>query len=175
MDTLIEESYKNAYEVTKDLKEGVIFAVETLANEALYYMHHVANKPFGKYIQETDSYDETDDDFEAEVKDDCLTIVYRLLFLFYAESREELEILPTGDEVYKQGYSLESLRDLEMMRLNSQSSRDGYFFDDSIHHLFSLLAKGHHVDLSPSNIKASGYVPLILLYLTIRIYIIWEM
>ena len=105
-------------------------------------MHHVANKPFGKYIQETDSYDETDDDFEAEVKDACLTIVYRLLFLFYAESREELEILPTGDEVYKQGYSLESLRDLEMMRLNSQSSRDGYFFDDSIHHLFSLLAKG---------------------------------
>lgn len=160
MDTLIEESYKNAYEVTKDLKEGVIFAVETLANEALYYMHHVANKPFGKYIQETDSYDETDDDFEAEVKDDCLTIVYRLLFLFYAESREELEILPTGDEVYKQGYSLESLRDLEMMRLNSQSSRDGYFFDDSIHHLFSLLAKGHHVDLSPSNNKSFRVRPI---------------
>lgn len=160
MDTLIEESYKNAYEVTKDLKEGVIFAVETLANEALYYMHHVANKPFGKYIQETDSYDETDDDFETEVKDDCLTIVYRLLFLFYAESREELEILPTVDEVYKQGYSLESLRDLEMMRLNSQSSRDGYFFDDSIHHLFSLLAKGHHVDLSPSNNKSFRVRPI---------------
>lgn len=51
MDTLIEESYKNAYEVTKDLKEGVIFAVETLANEALYYMHHVANKPFGNIFR----------------------------------------------------------------------------------------------------------------------------
>lgn len=37
MDSLIEESYKNTYEVTKDLKEGVILAVETLANEALYY------------------------------------------------------------------------------------------------------------------------------------------
>lgn len=34
-------------------------------------------------------YDETDDDFEAEVKDDCLTIVYRLLFIFYAESQFE--------------------------------------------------------------------------------------
>jgi len=144
MDTLIEESYKNAYEVTKDLKEGVIFAVETLANEALYYMRSVVNKPFGKYNKETDTYDETDDDFEAEVKDDCLTIIYRLLFLFYAESREELEILPIGDEVYKLGYSLESLRDLEMMRLNSQASRDGYFFDDSIRHLFDLLGKGHH-------------------------------
>ena len=148
MDTIIEESYKNAYEVTKDLKEGVIFAVETLANEALYYMKEVAGRPFGKYDKETDTYDETDDDFEAEVKDDCLTIIYRLLFLFYAESREELEILPVGDEVYKRGYSLESLRDLEMVRLNSQESRDGYFFDDSIRHLFSLLSDGHNAAMS---------------------------
>lgn len=148
MDTIIEESYKNAYEVTKDLKEGVILAVETLANEALYYMKNVVNRPFGKYNKETDTYDETDDDFEAEVKDDCLTIIYRLLFLFYAESREELEILPVGDEVYKRGYSLESLRDLEMVRLNSQESRNGYFFDDSIRHLFNLLSDGHNATLS---------------------------
>jgi len=155
MDTLIEESYKNAYEVTKDLKEGVIFAVETLANEALYYMRNVVNKPFGKYNKETGTYDETDDSFEGEVKDDCLTIIYRLLFLFYAESREELEILPVGDEVYKLGYSLESLRDLEMMRLNSQASRDGYFFDDSIRHLFGLLASGHHA--AESNIANKSF------------------
>lgn len=163
MDTLIEESYKNAYEVTKDLKEGVIFAVETLANEALYYMKHIANKPFGKKVVAEDgtiTYDETDDDFEAEVKDDCLTIVYRLLFLFYAESREELEILPVGDEVYKLGYSLESLRDLEMMRLNSQSSRDGYFFDESIHHLFDLLSDGHNATVSMNNNKSFRVRPI---------------
>ena len=163
MDTLIEESYKNAYEVTKDLKEGVIFAVETLANEALYYMKHIVNKPFGKKVVAEDgtiTYDETDDDFEAEVKDDCLTIVYRLLFLFYAESREELEILPVGDEVYKLGYSLESLRDLEMMRLNSQSSRDGYFFDESIHHLFDLLSDGHNATISMNNNKSFRVRPI---------------
>lgn len=146
MDSLIEESYKNAYEVTKDLKEGVIFAVETLANEALYYWKQHNNIPVSDY---------TDDTFEAEVKDDCLTIIYRLLFLFYAESREELEILPVGDEVYKLGYSLESLRDLEMMRLNSQASRDGYFFDDSIRHLFGLLANGHHA--AESNIANKSF------------------
>ena len=146
MDSLIEESYKNAYEVTKDLKEGVIFAVETLANEALYYWKQHNNIPVSDY---------TDDTFEAEVKDDCLTIIYRLLFLFYAESREELEILPIGDEVYKLGYSLESLRDLEMMRLNSQASRDGYFFDDSIRHLFGLLANGHHA--AESNIANKSF------------------
>lgn len=145
MDSLIEESYKNAYEVTKDLKEGVILAVETLANEALYYMKKIANRPFGKKITNEDgsiSYDETDDSFEAEVKDDCLTIIYRLLFILFAESRPELKILPIDDEVYKRGYSLEALRDLEQVRLISEETRNGYFFDDSIRHLFSILFKG---------------------------------
>lgn len=151
MDSLIEESYKNAYEVTKDLKEGVILAVETLANEALYYMKHVANRPFGKKKTDADGneyYDETDDDFEAEVKDDCLTVVYRLLFILFAESRPELDILPTGDEVYKRGYSFEALRDLEQVRLISDDSRNGYFFDASIKHLFHILSDGFHTDMA---------------------------
>lgn len=151
MDTIIEESYKNAYEVTKDLKEGVILAVETLANEALYWWKQNNNIPVSDY---------TDDTFESEVKDDCLTIIYRLLFLFYAESRDELEILPVDDEVYKLGYSLESLRDLEMVRLNSDASRNGYFFDDSIHHLFSLLSDGHNAKAADGNGKSFRVRPI---------------
>lgn len=151
MDTIIEESYKNAYEVTKDLKEGVILAVETLANEALYWWKQNNNIPVIDY---------TDDTFESEVKDDCLTIIYRLLFLFYAESRDELEILPVDDEVYKFGYSLESLRDLEMVRLNSDASRNGYFFDDSIHHLFSLLSDGHNAKAADGNSKSFRVRPI---------------
>ena len=151
MDTIIEESYKNAYEVTKDLKEGVILAVETLANEALYWWEQNNNIPVSDY---------TDDTFESEVKDDCLTIIYRLLFLFYAESRGELEILPVDDEVYKLGYSLESLRDLEMVRLNSAASSNGYFFDDSIHHLFSLLSDGHNAKAADGNSKSFRVRPI---------------
>lgn len=151
MDTIIEESYKNAYEVTKDLKEGVILAVEILANEALYWWKQNNNIPVSDY---------TDDTFESEVKDDCLTIIYRLLFLFYAESRDELEILPVDDEVYKLGYSLESLRDLEMVRLNSDASRNGYFFDDSIHHLFSLLSDGHNAKAADGNSKSFRVRPI---------------
>ena len=150
-DTIIEESYKNAYEVTKDLKEGVILAVETLANEALYWWKQNNNIPVSDY---------TDDTFESEVKDDCLAIIYRLLFLFYAESRDELEILPVDDEVYKLGYSLESLRDLEMVRLNSDASRNGYFFDDSIHHLFSLLSDGHNAKDNNVNSKSFRVRPI---------------
>lgn len=148
MDALIEESYKSAYEVTKDLKNGVVTAVETLANEALYYMKYVAEKPFGKYDEATGEYDETNDDFEAEVKDDCLTIIYRLLFVFYAESRPELNILPTNDETYNKGYSLDMLRDLEQVRLVSEEARNGYFFDESLKKLFALLGKGYNENVS---------------------------
>jgi len=134
MDRLVEESYKNAYEVTKDLKNGVVDSVETLANEALYWWTQNDCLPVEDY---------TDDTFEAKVKDDCLTIVYRLLFIFYAESRDELNILPTNDEVYDEGYSLEMLRDLEKVPLISEGTRNGFFIHESLSHLFALLSSGY--------------------------------
>ena len=41
LDQLDEDSHKSAYEVTKDLKEGIIHAVEALANEAIWYHYNV--------------------------------------------------------------------------------------------------------------------------------------
>lgn len=144
MDKLVEESYKSAYEVTKDLKEGVILSVETLANEALWYWKkELINPDTTLKSNPLSSIDYTDDTFEAEVKDDCLNIIYRLLFIFYAESRDELDILPTKDEVYKDGYSLEMLRDLEKAPMRTEESRNGYFFNDSLNDLFWLLANGY--------------------------------
>lgn len=144
MDKLVEESYKSAYEVTKDLKEGVILSVETLANEALWYWKkELTNSDTTLKSNPLSSIDYTDDTFEAEVKDDCLNIIYRLLFIFYAESRDELDILPTKDEVYKDGYSLEMLRDLEKAPMRTEESRNGYFFNDSLNDLFWLLANGY--------------------------------
>lgn len=144
MDKLVEESYKSAYEVTKDLKEGVILSVETLANEALWYWKKELTNPDTTLKDNPlSSIDYTDDTFEAEVKDDCLNIIYRLLFIFYAESRDELDILPTKDEVYKDGYSLEMLRDLEKAPMRTEESRNGYFFNDSLNDLFWLLANGY--------------------------------
>lgn len=144
MDKLVEESYKSAYEVTKGLKEGVILSVETLANEALWYWKkELTNPDTTLKSNPLSSIDYTDDTFEAEVKDDCLNIIYRLLFIFYAESRDELDILPTKDEVYKDGYSLEMLRDLEKAPMRTEESRNGYFFHDSLNDLFWLLANGY--------------------------------
>lgn len=134
MEQINEESYKNAYEVTKDLKNGVIRAVELLANEALHHMKNIQCLEF----------DETDDTFEAKVKDDCLTIVYRLLFIFYAEARPEIGILPMNDEIYAKGYSLDILRDLEQTPLKSDQERNSYFFNDSLWTLFRLICEGYH-------------------------------
>jgi hypothetical protein len=133
LDQLDEDSHKSAYEVTKDMKEGIIHAVEALANEALFYQKSVLNEDF----------DETDDTFEREIKDDCLTFIYRMLFIFYAESREDLDILPANDPIYTKGYSLEMLRDLEQVPLYSDSSLNGYFFHESLTKLFELLSSGY--------------------------------
>ncbi len=135
LDQLDEDSHKSAYEVTKDLKEGIIHAVEALANEAIWYHYNI------KAIQE--NLDETDDDFEQQVKDDCLRIIYRLLFVFYAESREDLDVLPSNDPIYNRGYSMEMLRDLEQVPLHSETSLNGYFFHESLSKLFYVLSSGY--------------------------------
>lgn len=135
LDQLDEDSHKSAYEVTKDLKEGIIHAIEALANEAIWY--HYNMQPIRENL------DETDDDFEQEVKDDCLRMIYRLLFIFYAESREDLDVLPANDPVYSKGYSLEMLRDLEQVPLYSETSLNGYFFHHSLQNLFNLLSSGY--------------------------------
>ena len=133
MDQLDEDSHKSAYAVTKDLKAGIIHAVELLANEALYYKKKILGEEF----------EESEDAFEQQMKDDCLTMVYRLLFVFYAESRPDLGILPMNDQVYEKGYSLDMLRELEQVQLNSESSRIGYFFHESLQSLFQLLNHGY--------------------------------
>jgi hypothetical protein len=141
MDQLDEDSHKSAYEVTKDLKEGIINAVELLANESLYFQKDVLLHEF----------DESDDTFEQEVKDDCLNIIYRLLFVFYAESRSDLDILPISDQVYQRGYSLEMLRDLEQTQLITDHSRNGYFFHESLSKLFELMSSGYREDENGRN------------------------
>ena len=141
MDQLEEDSHKSAYEVTKDLKEGIIHAVEALANEALFYKKETLGEKL----------DETDDAFESQVKDDCLSIVYRLLFVFYAESRSDLDILPISDSVYQKGYSLEMLRDLEQTQLVTDHSRNGYFFHESLKQLLHLMSSGYHENENGSN------------------------
>lgn len=143
MDQLDEDSHKSAFAVTQDLKEGVIHAVESIANEAVAEL-----SKNGDLLMVDGQWQFTDEsisvkDIASTLKDECLNYVYRLLFLFYAEAREDLDILPSDDAYYAHGYSLEMLRDLEQVPLNSAHSQNGYFFHDSIHSLFRLLSSGY--------------------------------
>lgn len=136
---LEEDAHKASYGVTVTLKSAVIYAVEELANEAIFYKSSQAKTLEAKkeIVTLLDN-----ENFARELKDECLEMVYRLLFLFYAESRADLEILPIKDRTYQKGYSLEMLRDLEMVALTTDSSRNGYFFSESLWKLFDFLHTG---------------------------------
>ena len=83
-----------------------------------------------------------DDELAGELGLECLRYMYRLLFLFYIEARPDLGYAPMNADAYRMGYSLERLRDLEMVPLNSEESRDGFYLHDSIQLLFRLIRDG---------------------------------
>ena len=131
-DTLEENSHKHAYAVSKDLKYGVRRAVELLANEAIYYRREVQKQAVF-----------TDDELADKLTSECLTWLYRLLFLFYVEARGgELGVVPMAADAYRRGYSLETLRDLELVPLTTEHARNGAFIHESLTRLFRILNDG---------------------------------
>jgi hypothetical protein len=132
-DTLDENSHKHAYGVSQDLKYGVRQAVELLANEYVHYQRTVAKKALFQ-----------DEDLAQKLTDEALTYLYRLLFLFYAEARAgELNVVPMKSDAYRTGYSLEMLRDLELVPLNTPEAQNGYFMDETLDKLFHLVNDGY--------------------------------
>jgi hypothetical protein len=131
-DTLDDNSHKHAFAVSGDLKYGLRRAVELLANEYVHYQRTVAKQAlFG------------DDDLARKLTVESLTYLYRLLFLFYAEARgDEVGVLPMKSDEYREGYSLESLRDLEQVPLTTEAAQNGYFIDHSLRMLFKLVNDG---------------------------------
>ncbi|MFW6087784.1 MAG: hypothetical protein ACODAG_11310, partial [Myxococcota bacterium] len=133
-DTLDESSHKHAYGVSTDLKYAALESIELLGNEWVHYQRTVAKKAI-----------HTSDRVADELTRECLFYLYRLLFLFYAEARAgELEGLPMQSEEYRLGYSLEALRDLELVPLTTPEAQNGHFFHDSLERLFQLVNEGHH-------------------------------
>ncbi|OPX18825.1 MAG: hypothetical protein BZ151_12560, partial [Desulfobacca sp. 4484_104] len=130
LDTLDENSHKHAFAVSEDLKYSLREAIELLGNEAVWYLREALHeKIYGRELA-------------AALSKECLRYMYRLLFLFFIEARPELGYLPDKSPEYRLGYSLESLRDLEMVSLTTEESKNGYFIHQSINTLFDLLYNG---------------------------------
>ncbi len=130
LDTLDENSHKHAFSVSEDLKYALREAIELLGNEAVWYLREkLHEKLYEKNLA---------DDLTRE----CLRYMYRLMFLFYIEARPELEYASIGFDTYRKGYSLESLRDLEMVRLTTEKAQNGYYIHESLKLLFELIYNG---------------------------------
>jgi hypothetical protein len=130
-------AHKHAFGVSEDLKYALREAIEILGNEAARQLDEKASGSKKSVYSGQYRID------PAALSLECLRMVYRLLFLFYIEARPELGYVPIGkSEVYLKGYSLESLRDLELKPLNTPHARDGFYFDASLRRLFRLVAEG---------------------------------
>ena len=131
LDSLDENSHKHAYEVSGDLKYALRRSIELLGNEAV---HHIRYKQKDAAFQLVD---------EKQLSEECLRFMYRLLFLFYIEARPELNYIPMGSEVYRRGYSLERLRDLEQVPLLSDADLESTYIHDSLERLFQMIWEGY--------------------------------
>ena len=132
LDSLDENSHKHAFAVSEDLKFALRESIELIGNEAIRYLREVSK----------DRVYDLDDQLAGELGLECLRYMYRLLFLFYIEARPDLGYAPVDAEAYRKGYSLERLRDLELVRLTSEESLDGYYLHDSVQILFRLVRDG---------------------------------
>ena len=137
LESLDENAHKHAFGVSEDLKHALREAIELLGNEAANQLRQQASESKKGFFSGKDQLD------PADLSLECLRMVYRLLFMFYIEARPELGYVPISkSEVYLKGYSLESLRDLELKNINTPAGRDGLYFDKTLRRLFSLVAQG---------------------------------
>lgn len=138
LDTLDENAHKHAYGVSEDLKYALRECIELLGNEAARQLEERARR-HNKSIY-------TKGDYQldaAELSLECLRYMYRLLFLFYIEARPELGYAPISSQTYLKSYSLEHLRELELVPLTSESERQGSYLHESLSQLFRLVNEGY--------------------------------
>lgn len=146
LDSLDDNSHKHAFGVSEDLKYALRESIELLGNEA---MHYLIDRGLANYTGNR----AVDPD---ELSRECLRYMYRLLFLFYIEARPKLGYAPMTAKTYLQGYSLETLRDLEMIPLTSEEDRNGRYFHDSLNMLFKLVREGYNGGVKMQSDLESG-------------------
>lgn len=137
LDGLDENSHKHAFKVSDDLKYALRQAIELLGNEAAEQLIDQARERKAGIYSGANALN------PEQLSRECLRYMYRILFLFYIEARPELGYLPHRHDAWRNGYSLDSLRDLEMVRLTTEQSRQGSYFHQSLERMFGLIYQGY--------------------------------
>lgn len=135
-ETLVDKSHKHAVGVSKELRNSIRQSIEILANEVIAQRRNagVAVHTGENRVDPT------------VLTSQCLRWLYRLLVLLYAESRPELGVVPTNDDAYLAGYSLDRLRQIVLVDLDTERARNGSYLHQSLQRLFDLVNDGYHAD-----------------------------
>lgn len=143
---VLEDSVKHTVGVSKDLREGVRLSIEIIANEVVRRRATEGLPPLPQ-------------DQAQPLAIQSLRYLYRILFLLYAEASPELEVLPVGAAEYDQGYSLDRLRDLTLVDLYTEQSKNGTHLYESLATLFRLVDQPRPYAGESASTDAAGEVP----------------
>jgi hypothetical protein len=126
----LEESIKHTVGVSKDLRDGVRASIEIIANEVAERRHAKGLAPLPQSRAQP-------------LAIQALRFLYRILFLLYAEASPELGVLPAGAPDYDQGYGLDRIRELVLVKLATPRAQVGTHLYESLSVLFRLVDQGH--------------------------------
>lgn len=127
LDTLTQ-ARQHSVKVSEELRGAIKASIEIIGNDVL---------------QRRAQQDVHTDIDGNELDNQALRYLYRILFLFFAESSPELQILPTGDNDYDEGYGLSRLRDLILTEPSTHRTQNGTHLYESLQLLFDRVNRGH--------------------------------
>ena len=131
LDAFDDTSAKNAVEVSDNLQSALRECLEIHGNEVIH--DWTCNK--GRSIDEIDA---------GDLTVQALRYMYRLLFLLFIEAKPSLGYAPMKSDIYRTGYSLDSLRDIaEQMRGRMDEAGDSTYLADTLRRLDDLVFNGY--------------------------------
>ena len=117
--------------MSDNLRSALRECVEILGNEVIH--DWTCNK--GRSIDEIDA---------GDLTVQALRYMYRLLFLLFIEAKPSLGYAPMKSDIYRTGYSLDSLRDIaEQMRGRMDEAGDSTYLADTLRRLDDLVFNGY--------------------------------
>lgn len=131
---LFKEDLEQSRAITEQLHQQVVLALEFLCNERLAVDSQLTRRGRSKSLNSTVSY---------ELLKDGLFVLYRILFVLYAEARG---FLPVENEMFASFYSLDHLRSwsekyLRNLKRGAASPNSTYLWG-ALNSIFTLLRRG---------------------------------
>ncbi|KIP98800.1 restriction endonuclease subunit M [Curtobacterium flaccumfaciens] len=126
----LEDAVKHTVGVSEDLREGVRESIEIIANDVVQRRLQRGLEPLPK-------------DQAQPLAKQSLRFLYRILFLLYAEASPQLGVLPVNAPEYENGYSLDRLRELALVVIDSPQGERATHLYQSLDVLFRLVDRGH--------------------------------